>query len=583
MKIRSWIPGSLAALAALSAPVAAPAAVFTVSSGGSIATALSAAASGDSVLVEEGTYLGTVTLKSGIALLGGYDASFSNAFRNPANNPTIIDGGGSAPAVISGPSMSPSTLVDGFVITGGSGDGGAGIVVNGGAPVFSNNDIRENRDGVAGGAYVHSGSTAMFLGNRFRNNRSAGSGGGLRVEDSAATIVGNSFQANSATNTGGGLFLFQSDVQCTTNTFRSCSAGEGGGGLYLQRVGAGATFVDASFLYCETDGMGGGVLAKNATEATLETISVRQCRAANGGAVAVTTGADLTLVDCAIEDCTADIAGGGVWALASTLVFLGPAASESPSVSRIENCTAGLYGGGAAADSSTGTMDNVRITNCSSSSWGGGLYVYHTSLTITECVVENCVSGEGGGIAFRSEVSNKHRRSNLNSTIIYGCSSTDGGSPPAGGGLTLAATGNNDIAATCVGDVVAGTVAGSAVRCRRGGAPAGAGLPIIRCSTFHLDAANPTAFADIVAGSRCDDAFNNGNLAGTVNQEGIDPLYCQPITTYRLESGSPIAGNNCDASGKLDRGAQPDGNYCSAVLLSLEETSWGRLKATYRR
>jgi Right handed beta helix region len=579
MQIRPWIPVALAALTVLTARSAATAATFTVSAGGSISNALSSASSGDSVLVEEGSYMENVTLKGGVALLGGYDGSFAAANRNPIAHPTVIDGGGVGPTVVSGPSASSSTLVDGFVITGGSGDGGAGIVVNGGAPVFSNNDIRDNRDGVAGGAHVHSGSTAMFLGNKFRNNRSAGSGGGMRVENSAATLIGNSFQANVAPNAGGGLYLFQSDVQCSSNTFRSCRAGEGGGGLYLQRVGVGARIVDTEFLYCEATDMGGGAHAKNGTDATLERASFRYCRATNGGAVAITSGADLTLTDCAIENCTADNAGGGVWALASTLVFLGQDVADAPS-SRIEDCTAGVAGGGAAADSCLGTIDNVRVSNCSSTEWGGGLYILHSSLTVSLCIVEGCVSGEGGGIAFRTELANKHRRSNLYSCTIWGCSSTDGGSPPAGGGVTLASYGNTANVATCVGNVVAGTLVGSAVRCRRGGAPAGAGLPIFSCSTFHADPTNPVLPEDVVAGNRCDDAFNNG--AVTVNQEGLDPLYCQPITTYMLQAGSPVVGNNCIATGKLDRGAQPDGNYCASTTVSLEPTTWGQLKAAYR-
>ncbi|MBZ0266899.1 right-handed parallel beta-helix repeat-containing protein [bacterium] len=576
MQIRLWIPVALAALIALTAQTTARAATFTVSSGGSIATALGAASSGDSVLVQEGSYPETISLVSGVTLLGGYDGSFTD--RNPAARLTVIDGGGVAPAVISGPSVSASTRVDGFVITGGSGDGGAGILVTGGAPVFSNNDIRENRDGVAGGAHVHSGSTAMFLGNRFRNNRSAGSGGGMRVENSAVTLIDNSFQANIAPNAGGGLYLFQSDVQCSSNTFRSCRAGEGGGGLYLQRVGIGARIVDTDFLYCEAGEMGGGAHAKNGTDATLERSSFRFCRATNGGAIAATSGADLTLTECIIENCTADNVGGGVWALASTLVFLGQDVASSPT-SRIENCTAGIAGGGAAADSCTGTIDNVRVTNCSSTEWGGGLYILHSSFTVSLSIVEGCVSGEGGGIAFRTELANKHRRSNLYSCTIWGCSSTDGGSPPAGGGVTLASYGNTANVATCVGSVVAGTLAGSAVRCRRGGAAAGAGLPIFSCSTFHADAGNPVSLDDVVAGNRCDDAFTNGAI--TVNQEGVDPLYCQPIVSYQLQSTSPVVGNNCNAD-KQDRGAQPDGNYCPGTTVSLEATSWGRLKAAYR-
>ena len=169
-----WLPIALLAL-----PLPPARAIDRqVPTGGSISATLAAAVSGDRVLVEGGTYLEHVTLKNNVQLRGGYDASFSEGTRDPAVNRTIIDGSGTGPAITSGAGIGSGAIVDGFVLSGGGGSPGAGILVTGGSPVFSHNEISGNpRAGIAGGAYVTSGSTARFDSNVFRNNSSAGSGG----------------------------------------------------------------------------------------------------------------------------------------------------------------------------------------------------------------------------------------------------------------------------------------------------------------------------------------------------------------------------------------------------------------------
>lgn len=556
------------------------AATITVSPGGSIGAALGGAASGDSVLVEAGSYYENLSLVDGVMLLGGYDSSFSEATRDRGRNRTVIHGGDSSTTIMSGPGISESTRVEGFVISGGSGDGAAGIRIIGGAPVFADNEISSNRGGVAGGMYISDGSTAMILGNLIRDNGSAGSGGGIRVEQSAVTIVGNDLRDNVAAHNGGGLYLFESAVYCSSNAIKNCVSGEGGGGgAYLQKVPSTARFVENSYFHC-SGSTGGGVYAKDESYPTFEREVFRDCSAwINGGGLAATVYSELNLVDCKFDGCRADVSGGGIYVLDGDLGLLGADPTTGSASTQIRNCSAIDSGGGVAVVSSSAVIDGILVSGCTTDGWGGGLYILHSSTTVTGNVVEGCVASEGGGMVFRTQTRNMHQTSDVLNNDVYGCSGTGPGTPAVGGGVTLAAGGTDNIA-NFAGNIVAGTLLGGALRCRSGGSASGTGSPAVHCSSFQADSTNPVSAADVVGGTRCDAAV----ASDPTNREGVDPKFCGPSASdFRLQSTSLEVGTNCSfGGGKVDRGAHPDGDHCAGTVVSVERSSWGQIKAMYR-
>ncbi len=565
----------LALICGLLVPASAAAVDITVSAGGSISSALSGASSGDRVLVEAGTYVETVNLVNGVALLGGYDASFSDATRNAFTNRTIINGNGLGPAVTSGVGIGAGTTVDGFTLTSGRG-AIAGVLVQGGSPVFTNNEITQCRDGLAGGVYITGGSDATFQGNRIVNNSSAGSGGGVRVESSAPRLIDNLIADNTAMHQGGGLYLFDAAVYCSSNVIRGCRTWEAsGGGAYLQQSPASARFAENRWESCRAR-TGGGVAVRDQSIAAFENETFVNCRAEeDGGGIALLTFSEATVMNCAFEDCSAGRSGGGIWALDVDLQVLGSGATVDPSPARFVRCTAAVHGGGLYAEETVGTVSRVRFTECEALDWGGGAYVLHSPFTITLNIVEGCSASEGGGMVLRTELISQHEVSTVLNNTLYGCRADGSGDP--GAGFTLAAYGTVSIA-NFGGNILAFMLEGNAVRCRRGGSAAQTGTPFIQCSSFHVDPSNSTGVE--VAGTRCDQAVNSS----ATNHIGLDPLFCDaPLGDYSLATTSPEAGTSCElAGGKLDRGAYDDGDYCPGAV-SVEKTSWGQIKALYRQ
>jgi hypothetical protein len=590
MRRSAWlIPFSLT-LAPLSAASAADLWVSPAGDYATISKAVAAASPGDRILVETGTYFENVTLVDGIELLGGF-APGDPATRDPAAYPTVIDGTGAAPAVSSGPGVGPTTRVDGFGLTGGGGH--ACIVVAGGAPVFSGNEIYENRSGgFAGGAYVYGNSTARFENNVFRRNLSGGSGGGLRVEKSPIEISGNTFDDNDATHAGGGLYVFQAAVACSSNIFRDCEAGDsGGGGAYFQNVPAGGTLVGNDFQSCSAT-RGGGVMIRDESFLTLEDNDFQECSAlravgvaGSGGGVAVFNHSDVTLSDNRFSDCSAEVQGGGFYAWRSVFRIQGTDGAErmNPRAS-FSSCTADSGGAFYASECTGSTFSNQRVSDCTATGWGGGLFVFTSQVTISECLIERCVAVDGGGVTFYTERTNAPRSLFLNNTV-YACAATAPAGDNPGGGILHAALGFQADIATISGNLITHTTMGSCIRCR-GVAGQQASRPTIQCSSFHKQSSNTST---VIGNPQCQGAFNSGigNLAidATGNNFYRGPQYCdESMLDFRLRecANNQDRGSLCQTAlpGRMNRGVT-DGT-CACTLVALEPTSWGQVKAKYR-
>jgi|GEM_PF-3834503 len=203
----------------------------------SIGHALQSASSGDQVHVatnpNSGGYVETLTVPSGVQLMGGYKGTGSDPdTQDPVKYPTIINGtnnNGNSVIYISNAGM--ETSVNGFIITHGSGYG-AGIYLNA-ASVEIRNNIIENNNGsgyYGGGIYCDNNSNAKIIENQILDN-SAEYGGGIYCSNSSPTITNNLIKSNIASQSGGALSMNSSAAIIQQNRIYGNIANDTGGAM----------------------------------------------------------------------------------------------------------------------------------------------------------------------------------------------------------------------------------------------------------------------------------------------------------------------------------------------------------------
>ncbi|MDP6529787.1 MAG: right-handed parallel beta-helix repeat-containing protein [Gemmatimonadota bacterium] len=542
-----------------------------------IAAALTASASGDSVLVAEGTYAEHLNLVDGVVLLGGWDPGFTT--QDPSVHTTNVHGGGTGSPFTADATIGAATLVSGFLITGGGGFPGAGVVIDGGSPTIRGNDIYANGSpGIAGGVLIRSGSTARIEGNLIRINTSTSSGGGLRVESSSPSIVGNTIRGNVATDAGGGIYFFASSAICSTNVFLNNSSTDGGGGgVYFQNCPDGITVADCLFEGNTSTYGGAALLRDESTVSFSDTHFELNTAISNGGAICALSFTTLSLDRCTFANCTAGSYGGGVYARFAEVSFTGTDPLAALPDAGMSGCHAGTEGGGIFFSDCEGEISRSAFSECTAVSRGGGIGLFRSAVTILGTLVAECVSEDGGGIAVTSDRANNSPVTLIQQCTIYGCSATGSPSNKHGGGVVHIAN-NGEKAAELIATIVCHTRQGTAIRCKKWSG-SGAGKPSFSYTIFHQDSSNPETTA--VGGNQCLSA-----LSGPQNHDGDDPLLCglpSPVD-FSLQDCSPavIAGST-DPTGEWPfMGVAKTTCACETVQSSLESISWGRVKSLYR-
>ena len=227
-----------------------------------IQSAIDSASNGDVIVVAPGFYLERIDF-AGKAITVRSSGSDCNSVISGTN---VLP---SAPVVRFDSGEGPSSVLQGFTITGGLHGLGAGMLIQGASPTviacrFVDNDAGA---GIGGGAYMNgqpAATHATFVDCEFSGN-SAGTGGGLAGFQASATLsrctfannsalagggyhnsaggqvtlTGCSFNGNAATSIGAGLFTINSSPSIRNCIFRdnvadSTTASTQGGGLFHQ-------------------------------------------------------------------------------------------------------------------------------------------------------------------------------------------------------------------------------------------------------------------------------------------------------------------------------------------------------------
>jgi serine protease len=290
-----------------------PARTITVDDDGpadyaTIQAAIDAALPGDRVAVAPGLYHETLRLRPGVAVEG------SGADR------TTVDGGRLAP-VAALVDCDASTRLQGFTLTGGQSDFGAGVLVLRGAPVVTRNQISGNTAvSAVAGLYGYGGGVALLdsdatVQDNVLSGNDADYGGGLHLEGGTPRVTRNLITGNSA-GVGGGIdaYVFYGDQATLSGNTLSGNVATYGGGLEL--AGGGRPVVTNNLILGNTasgsgaSGYGGGLDAYYSNASILNnTLAGNQARV--GGGVSIIPGQDPVLVNNILYDNHATLAGGG--------------------------------------------------------------------------------------------------------------------------------------------------------------------------------------------------------------------------------------------------------------------------------
>ena len=183
---------------------------YYVAEGSDLQAAVDGASSGDTVLVQEGTYVGNFTMKDGVFVSGGWNADFTAQ----TEHASILDANNSGRVLNQPTGFSKLTIWDNFTIQNGflaayfdEWGPGVALLKNGRVTncLVQNNSYGPEYSGkcVGGGICNNSGGDTCAINCIVRNNK-ATHGGGIRT---AGVAINCLVENNEATTNGGGVYL----------------------------------------------------------------------------------------------------------------------------------------------------------------------------------------------------------------------------------------------------------------------------------------------------------------------------------------------------------------------------------------
>lgn len=237
------------------------ASTIEVTAGNSIQAAIDAAAPGDTIEVAHATYFETLVIEKSLTLIASQGA-------------TLDASGFGASAIRVESAAASDTIIDGFVIRGGSGSpvqyvterAGGGALILDAAPKFQNCTFIAN-DGAfrGGGAYAYGSSldlqpTPRFVECSFVANH-ANEGGAYAELNASAQFVRCTFEDNAAIDAGALHSAGAHDLLLDRCWFARNTAQGAGGALVVAAYDASRTRIVSSCFVDNSAGVSGGAIA----------------------------------------------------------------------------------------------------------------------------------------------------------------------------------------------------------------------------------------------------------------------------------------------------------------------------------
>lgn len=263
-----------------------------------IQAGLNAAASGDTVLVADGTYTGTSNKNLDFA-----GKAITLASENGADV-TIIDCQFSGRGLLFDNGETNAAVVRGFTIRNGVAPGafpnnsGGGIYCNGGSPTIEQCVIENNTAGWGGGGVHCNNSNAIVQDNEVRGN-TAFYAGGIGCVGGDPTVRGNFVHENTATDfDGGGVYCRSTSPDVTDNLIASNDCGRSGGGIFM--IAASPFIANNIIVENVAADDGGGIYAQNFCSPTIIHNTIVDNIASSGGGLGARLGCNLTVTNSII-------------------------------------------------------------------------------------------------------------------------------------------------------------------------------------------------------------------------------------------------------------------------------------------
>ncbi len=305
------------------------------------------------IAVLPGTYYENVDIDEGPVWL----------FSTNGSSETTIDGSSSGSVMTISTTSSDDIAVEGFTLTQGYSEYGGGLLVEGGAPVFSDLQLNGNEASSYGGGLVVSSALATFE-DLVVSGNFASSGGGMYLESAGVDIARASIDTNEGYY-GGGLMANNSTLTMSTCNISYNSAYYAGAGGYLYDVDW--SFSGGEISYNDAQSYGGGMLLYSG---------------------------DAVITDAVFDaNSSYDDDGGGLWMYGGT--------AELTSVAFTDNVVTYGSGGGLYAQYRAAILaeDLTFQGNIATYGAGGGLYLYNLSelYALNLNLYENSVGSSNGG------------------------------------------------------------------------------------------------------------------------------------------------------------------------------------------
>jgi predicted outer membrane repeat protein len=351
---------------------------------------------GDEVVVAPGTYEEIIDL-SGKAITV---RSSGGAAVTTIDATTAPDPGDGKPVVRCDTGEGPDTVIEGFTLTGGTGDIVAfeGLAVGGGiyggvgvSPTINDCIIEDNTAFAGGGVFVNTSASHLNLEDCIiRNNIAApngGSGAGIYLFGAGATITGCEVTGNSAVFEAGGMYVAVTaeSITVTDTLFEDNTATDGPGGAIYSETVDGEFRIERCVFRNNSCANYGGAIFVGSTEA----IVIANCAffdntaagggSTSGGAVYTTSQVGTLLVNCAFAGNSAD-SGGALWNnLALDVANCAFANNSSPDAAAVRTIdgevtavTNTIFWGNTGSDAIVATFADPTLNYCIyEGGWGG--------------------------------------------------------------------------------------------------------------------------------------------------------------------------------------------------------------------
>jgi len=226
---------------------------------------IDAASAGDTILIDPGTYEGSINFQGKDIVVGSL---FLTTGDSSYISQTILDAKQSGSVVRFENNESSGAVLSGLTLTGGHAVEGGGIFISGASPTLSHLLITGNK------AY------SCEVGDYFK----AASGGGIYMEGGNPALSKVMVSQNSSEAEGGGIYMSSADPSMDLVTVRNNTATDLGGGIYFGNSGP-----------------------------TLSRVVVEYNEAVDGGGLYLSAFSSPSLVNTVVGNNTASNDGGGIY------------------------------------------------------------------------------------------------------------------------------------------------------------------------------------------------------------------------------------------------------------------------------